>query len=400
MRYDLDREQGAVVVQAAAAMLVLMGFGVFVVDYGILWISRQQAQHAADAGAMAAAVARAYDVDDAPSVSGVVGLSASQLVSANPVWFAPAAPDISFACPPEISTGRCVRVDVYRNGTFGSAPLPTVFGPVLGIDQDDYGVRATATAHVGSGNATTCVKPWAIPDKWIEHRPIDSSWSADDEFDKYDETGPGAGTLLMPHDDYFSPDESGPGSGVTLAGELGLELTLSFANPQARPAISPGFLLPLVLPGANSYEQNIADCNGQVVAVGDYLATGTNGMHSATTDGFAALIASDPGASWNATTNTIDSSCAPTCAPVSPRLVVVAVFDVDLYQSMRATEWACPGIVGGCVKVVNLVGFFLDYLVGGSDAVGYLARHPGLRSPDHATLSATSSFLPAITLVR
>ena len=33
----------------------------FVVDHGILWVSRGQAQNAADAGALSGAIARAYD---------------------------------------------------------------------------------------------------------------------------------------------------------------------------------------------------------------------------------------------------------------------------------------------------------------------------------------------------
>ena len=52
-------ERGAIIVQAAIAMVVLVGFSAFVVDYGVLWLSREQAQDAADAGAMAGAMSRA-----------------------------------------------------------------------------------------------------------------------------------------------------------------------------------------------------------------------------------------------------------------------------------------------------------------------------------------------------
>ena len=62
--------EGAVIVQAAIAMVVLLGFSAFVVDYGVLWLSREQAQNAADAGAIAGAIARAYDdLDPAPSAA-------------------------------------------------------------------------------------------------------------------------------------------------------------------------------------------------------------------------------------------------------------------------------------------------------------------------------------------
>ena len=54
-------ERGAVLVQVAIAILVLTAMATFVVDHGVLWVSRGQAQNAADAGALSGAIARAYD---------------------------------------------------------------------------------------------------------------------------------------------------------------------------------------------------------------------------------------------------------------------------------------------------------------------------------------------------
>ena len=54
-------ERGAIGVYVAIACLVPMGFTMFVVDYGILQTSRHQAQNSADAGALAGAVALAFD---------------------------------------------------------------------------------------------------------------------------------------------------------------------------------------------------------------------------------------------------------------------------------------------------------------------------------------------------
>lgn len=397
-------ERGAIIVQAAIAMVVLLGFSAFVVDYGVLWLSRQQAQDAADAAAMAGAMARAYD-EDPPSPGGVVEQSAVGVASANPVWFeAPGSvvfPDVT--CP---SGDRCVRVDVHRDGSFGSTPLPVIFGSVLGLTSQE--VRATATAQVAVGNGTTCMKPWAIPDKWVELNPIPGPWLATSVFEKYDESGPGAGSLLMPADSYVPPDESDVGTGLVARGavnQLGLGLTLSFKNPAGSSPISPGFLLPLVLAGGNSYEDNISGCNGRLSAIGQYIETDNNGLESATTDGFADLIAADPTATWNPATNNVDNSCAPTCAPISPRLVAIAVFDVERYQFWRATNaWPpeCPGGGGGgrCVQVVNIIGFFLQSTVGPGEATGFVARYPGLVSPDSPLIKSDASFAPAITLVR
>ncbi len=51
---NLATERGAVLIHTAIAALVLVGFGTFVVDYGVFWVARHQAQNAADAGRMSA----------------------------------------------------------------------------------------------------------------------------------------------------------------------------------------------------------------------------------------------------------------------------------------------------------------------------------------------------------
>jgi Flp pilus assembly protein TadG len=375
-----------VIVQAAMTMLVLIGLSAFVVDHGVLWLSREQAQNAADAGAIAGAIARAYDnLEESPSASaGVVFESVQQTVAANPVWFDGNPPTfaVSYACPP--NADRCVKVDVHRDGTLGSATLPVFFGPVLGITSQR--VQATATAQVAVGNGTTCLKPWAIPDKWIE-----GSVPADNNFKKH-AAGPNA-------DDYRPPTANPPG-GYAFPDDLGQLLTLSFAHPEANEPITAGFLLPLVLPGANTYEQNITGCNNQLATFDQTIAVGTSAEEPATNVGFQTLFDSDPAASW---VNNNVNGCAPVCAPISPRLVALAVFDVEQYEFMRAVNWAGCGPITGpggqCVKVVNIVGFFIQGVAGGV-ITGRLARYPGRVWADSPTLTSLSSFLPAITLVR
>ncbi len=73
-----DSERGAVMIQAAVTMVVLLGFAAFVVDYGVLWLSRDQAQHAADAGALAGAVSLAYDGGSADVVAAATTFVGSQ----------------------------------------------------------------------------------------------------------------------------------------------------------------------------------------------------------------------------------------------------------------------------------------------------------------------------------
>ncbi len=59
-------ERGAILIQVAISIMALTAFTAFVVDYGVLWVARGQAQNAADAGALAGAIALAFDDVDYP----------------------------------------------------------------------------------------------------------------------------------------------------------------------------------------------------------------------------------------------------------------------------------------------------------------------------------------------
>src|SRR5258708_36036168 len=90
-------------------------------------------------------------------------------------------------------------------------------------------------------------------------------------------------------------------------------------------------LVPLDLPGG--YDANLAGCNGQPVSVGDQIPIS---LTAPSVVDFSNLVALDPTAAWNDGTKTIDSSCAAlrSCVPpnsLSPRLVAIAVFDVDIF---------------------------------------------------------------------
>ena len=57
----LDDERGAVLIQVAVAMLALLALSAFVFDYGVMWVSRGQAQNSADAGALSGAISLAFN---------------------------------------------------------------------------------------------------------------------------------------------------------------------------------------------------------------------------------------------------------------------------------------------------------------------------------------------------
>jgi Flp pilus assembly protein TadG len=395
-------DRGAILIQAVVSLMLMFAMSAFVLDYGVLWVSRHQAQNAADAGAIAGALARAYDdFDDPPLAGDATFLNVSAVVGTNPVWgtAGPTTAVTTFPCPPDApAPARCVRVDVYRNNTNGSAALPTWFARIWGVTSQ--GVKATATAHVLAANATNCLRPWAIPDKWT------GSYTAGGPF-----TPPPSGT-----DVYNPPSSSGAGTGLQFPTsnasleDLGRSVApLTFAD-LTLPAnsIFPGSVVPLHLTGG--YAAAAAACNGQSIKVGDQVPISTSPAVAASAD-LAALFPDDSSASWDNPNKTIDGSCAPACGSPSPRLVAMAVFDVGLFKYRRdvAHSWtACqPGIPctpcpGGapCVSIVNIVGFFIGDATGAS---GYVTSYPGSLPTNPAEvplLTAQSSFLKAITLVR
>jgi hypothetical protein len=416
-------ERGAVLVQVAIAILVLTALATFVVDHGVQWVSRGQAQNAADAGALAGAIARAYDeLTDPPASNGKAFSSAMGTALANSVWTAAPTAQVSWACPPGVA-GSCVRVDVYRNGEFGSMPLPTIFGKVLNISSQ--GVRATATARVATGNATNCMRPFAVADKWIDNV---SPALNPKKFERWDKAQ-GKAQELTPKDVYVPPSSGSAGTGYTIAMDLGAPVVLKRGNPNATVAndVEPGWTLPVRLPdgaggyfsGGSDYGSAIKHCIGNPVSIGQYLPTEDGVMSGPTSQGVLtdadSLVNQDSSATWNTSTNSVQGTCAPSCAPSSPRIVPIAVFDMDEYQWRKAennwtTAWepgvgpgtgsfSCP-TGGSCIRVTNILGFFVEGMGAGADVTGYLASYPGEFVLGAPSVGGGAAFLMTIQLIR
>ena len=126
-RIRFSRERGAVLVHVAVAMLGLLAFSALVIDYGIMWSSRRQAQNSADAaragGRDLAGLRRAEATTIAHAPRPSVGEShrifgAAPTIDQGSGTNADITQDISFPpCPPGTTgpTDTCVRVNVYRN---------------------------------------------------------------------------------------------------------------------------------------------------------------------------------------------------------------------------------------------------------------------------------------------
>ncbi len=394
-------ERGAILVHVAVALLGLIGFSTFVVDYGVLWTARRQAQNAADSAAMAAAVSLGFVDATNQALARSAALNAAAV---NPIWGA--APDITAAditfpvCPvgaPGAGTNTCVRVDVFRNQRAGGNPLPMIFGSLVGVA--DQGVRATATAEVIYGNATNCVKPFAIPDKWIEMQT--PAWDPNDRFQRYVQNGNNRGALLANPDVYVAPSTGNNGSGFDVTANYGLELTIKDGNPNQ--AIQPGWYYPVVInplegPGGNNYRENIASCDPTVIDVGDVLTMEPGNMIGPTVQGIEALIALDRDARWGALPDApgeygVVGGCMASGTPcaLSPRVVAVPVFNPDIWDSG-------PSNGRSTVTVTRVVGMFIDRM-SGNDVIGRLMPYPS--APYGGTGGVPgAAFVVSVILVR
>ena len=53
----LRSERGAIIIHVAFALMALLVFTSFIIDYGVMWVSRRQAQNVVDSAALAGALA-------------------------------------------------------------------------------------------------------------------------------------------------------------------------------------------------------------------------------------------------------------------------------------------------------------------------------------------------------
>jgi hypothetical protein len=406
-------DRGAVLIHVSVALLVLTAFSAFVIDYGVFWVSRGQAQNAADAGGMAGAVSLAFDNYGDRTNGGPAKQAALAVASANPIWLEPptidVGTDITFptdaALCPMASGGDdprsygfqapCIRVDVRQE-------LPTFFAKLIGVNSQQ--VRATAMARFTSANGTDCLAPLAIPDKWTEvNQPF--PWQSPTglaRFNKY--TAAGVPLPAAARDSYVAPTPTVPGgfqfTVAAPAGGPGFQMTLTEA-PTPRAAIGRGQFIAVDMPRVdttppNLFQASLESCNGTPVGIGQPITPLPGSNISQAVSGANARIAQDPAASWHPGLNLIQNSCAsstPACAAFSPRLIALPVFDINRYEDTRWPDLTLD------LRIVNVVGFFIENTTTTS-IVGRVSFYPGLTDHNLPGLAFPSTFLRTSMLIR
>ncbi|MEO6236348.1 MAG: pilus assembly protein TadG-related protein [Vicinamibacterales bacterium] len=357
---DIKDESGFSLVFVAVGMMGFVAVSMLAIDVGMIMTARSQAQNSADASALAGATALVFNDWDDRTATGPAVMNALSAGRANKVMDAQVSvtvPDIEF---PNDAAGQPTRVKstVYRDASRGN-PVSTLVAQYFGIKTAN--ITATATAEASPANAMTCVKPFNIPDRWIEKQtpPFDPN----DPFDYLDSKG----KPIANPDVYIGPEDAANYTGYNPERDAGTRVILKADNGTK---INPSFYYPYAMPGstgASDYANNITNCNTNVMGFGDPYPSEPGNMVGPTATGMDGLIARDPSARWDDYTNRVVSSMHP-----SPRVVAIPLFDPVYYETGKA------GGRNASLKLVNYLGFFIEQMQGAT-VVGRITPIAGLR---------------------
>lgn len=385
-------DRGAILILVAIAMTTLMALSAFAIDAGIAWMARAQAQNAADAAALAGAIGLQYDLTKNLTTSGAAYRGAAGFATQNAVFgggtgvHVDVAADLTtweHSAPASCSAGGCVQVDIYQDGTHGSPGITSYFANIIGVARLD--TKATATAQILTANTSNCLAPYFLLDRYIDTN--------------------GSGTFTNPPDSYVPPGQPNP-TGYTLA-DIGTTVTFhDNLSPSGYGQLDVGS-------GTNAINHALNSCWTSPVSLAPPVGTLDTdpGNKAGQKNGLDDLIASDPNAMWDPSTQTVINSCANTnsCScpaatggickyggAISPRILQVMI--------CAPTELACAEGGGGSNKAitpVNILSFFLDhytFMGGNLTLYAVIVGSPGTGSS--AGVPGGAGFLTTVGLIR
>ena len=273
-------ERGNSLFLVVASLFVLLGISALAIDLGALYVTRNEAQRAADSGALAGAktfIESGFISGSVPqwTAEALARAEAMTVAKENLVRGDPALvldSDVTFDFGEPSNPKITVRVQRLRER---NNAVPTFFAKVVGITEVDIGAVATAEAYTPSGGGgvpigTSCIKPWILPNCDPNHTwPENPSCPGNAYF--VDETD---GTIFNP-------------SLYTSGGVIGMPLVLKPGDPSK--ASVPSQFYPIQIPpgteptlcpdcsgmdtgstgpGAALYRHNIECCNTSQVTCG------------------------------------------------------------------------------------------------------------------------------------
>ncbi len=357
-RSIISNERGGVLALMAVAMLALLGMAALAVDLAMAFSVRAEAQRVADSAALAGGSAfldLTKDIAEPLARERAFQYALLQTVREEAV-------DSSEVTVQVIPDSMKVRVWINRRG------IPTWFARILGIESMDIGAMAAAMAS-GAG-AATCVKPFAVPDIWSEphYEPglgggddldNDHIWEEGEDWAWGDDLGEEYQPFSL--DDPNSLDATGYGSlhRDDYAQDRGRQVVIKVSDPQSSFSLAPGIFYPFRMPedenivgcdggngatgdsGGAVYRNNICQCNASEINLGEPYPVEPGDMIGPTFQGIKDLIAYDPGATWNTTTNSVDGSDWESSEGgwmASPRVIKIALFDPSQIEGSGMQE--------------------------------------------------------------
>jgi Flp pilus assembly protein TadG len=367
-------------------LMAFLSASMLAIDVGMLMTARNQAQNSADAGALGGAAALFYeDFDDrtatGPAVTSALDSARQNQVMSGQVSVEPA--DVEFPNDPAGQPNR-VKVTVYRNAARGN-PLSTMIARYFSTPT--VGVAAVATAEVSPANAMTCVKPFTIPDKWVEGQ--DPEWnSLTSTYEAYEKKG----TPLPNPDVYVAADAQSGYTGYNAVNDRGTPLMIRAGTGHN---VSPSMYFSITIggiTGANEYEENICGCNSTMFHWGDLMMQEPGNMMGPTVSGAECLIAKDPTAYWDDAARCAKRPGSNACIGRSPRIFPIPLYDPVYYDTGKQNGRYAD------LKVANWIGFFLDRTQS-NNIYGRITPIAGLRD-GNAPEGPTAIFPKAIRLVQ
>ncbi len=374
----LHRDQkGMTLVFVGASFMAFMATSTLAIDVGMFMTARTQAQNSADSGALAGAVALAFNSNtdrsaSGPAVQSAINASRANNVIATQVSVNPS--DVTFVND-SFGQPNAVRVNVYRTTARGN-PVSTLLGGIFGVTTAN--VEATATAEATRANAARCVAPFAIPDRWTERQT--SPWDPTDTYNAFP-----ANPSVLP--DVYRAANLGTYSGYNSQSNRGLQLTLHEASGTD---ITAGAYFPIQLPGsagAADLQWNVSHCDDATMHFFDSMSKEPGSQATTIRQGVQDLIALDPAAYWDTATNRVVSTQNP-----SPRVKIVPLVDPHY--------WNLGKLDGNYeqLKAANYIGFFIES-ISGNDIVGRITPVTAVIDPS-APQAPVGSFARVIRLIQ
>jgi hypothetical protein len=375
-------EAGATLYLVAASLVVLLGMSALAIDLVSFYVVRNEAQRAADAGALAGATILAQGCTSAsrgcvsggaqetPATTQAIVVASTNLVGGQ----APGAStvDVSFNYPNQYEPQ--VIVTVHRDTAKGN-PMPTFFGKILGVTSADISAKAVAEGFTAAG--VTCVRPFLVPNCDPNHPLATATTTNANQYCQCSGGMCGAGNDGKYMSYFFVPKNCtncvggaatgaliNPGSydpsAPSTSGVVGAPWTL---HDNAGP--SQWFTIAFTGQSGSNYRDNIYQCVPQVVSCANPLQSLNGNKVGPTTQGTETLIHAS-GYGYNQGQDTIcTATSSPSCSgppfpitggsnnPVtglrgqtfyspSDSLATVAVFDPD-GTNLKCNSSGCTG---------------------------------------------------------